>query len=87
MRFTTLDFSQEGLALGNLISLGAAFSHLKVGAPLTRISTNIHLQFKTENFSDFLVKILIRKTGMVKVSMGGGLGRARDGEQRLAPTL
>ena len=81
MRFTTLDFSQEGLALGNLISLGAAFSHLKVGAPLTRISTNIHLQFKTENFSEFLVKILIRKTGMVKVSMGG------DGEQRLAPTL
>lgn len=72
MRFTTLDFSQEGLALGNLISLGAAFSHLKVGAPLTRISTNIHLQFKTENFSEFLVKILIRKTGMVKVSMGGG---------------
>ena len=71
MRFTTLDFSQEGLALGNLISLGAAFSHLKVGAPLTRISTNIHLQFKTENFSEFLVKILIRKTGMVKVSMGG----------------
>ena len=56
MRFTTLDFSQEGLALGNLISLGAAFSHLKVGAPLTRISTNIHLQFKTENFSEFLVK-------------------------------
>ena len=87
MRFTTLDFSQEGLALGNLISLGAAFSHLKVGAPLTRISTNIHLQFKTENFSEFLVKILIRKTGMVKVSMGGGLGRAGDGEQRLAPTL
>ena len=74
MRFTTLDFSQEGLALGNLISLGAAFSHLKVGAPLTRISTNIHLQFKTENFSEFLVKILIRKTGMVKVSMGGGSG-------------
>ena len=73
MRFTTLDFSQEGLALGNLISLGAAFSHLKVGAPLTRISTNIHLQFKTENFSEFLVKILIRKTGMVKVSMGGGV--------------
>ena len=56
MRFTTLDFSQEGLALGNLISLGAAFSHLKVGAPLTRIFTNIHLQFKTENFSEFLVK-------------------------------
>ena len=74
MRFTTLDFSQEGLALGNLISLGAAFSHLKVGAPLTRISTNIHLQFKTENFSEFLVKILIRKTGMVKVSMGGVSG-------------
>ena len=87
MRFTTLDFSQEGLALGNLISLGAAFSHLKVGAPLTRISTNIHLQFKTENFSEFLVKILIRKNWDGQSLNGGGLGRARDGEQRLAPTL
>ena len=98
MRFTTLDFSQEGLALGNLISLGAAFSHLKVGAPLTRISTNIHLQFKTENFSEFLVKrggvsanpiqkILIRKNWDGQSLNGGGLGRAGDGEQRLAPTL
>ena len=87
MRFTTLDFSQEGLALGNLISLGAAFSHLKVGAPLTRISTNIHLQFKTENFSEFLVKILIRKNWDGQSLNGGVLGRAGDGEQCLAPTL